>query len=116
MSFKRKVLTLLVIAGAHFASSRLILSVTMALTARAAGRPDGPDTAVTLLVRMTKLLYFPLVTLALYPREWFPGNWLLVPMALNSTIWALGIYGLMGLYRKSSKRGRGNRTTSVDRR
>ena len=116
MAFKRKVLTLLVIAGAHFASSRLVLSVTMALTARAAGTPEGPGTAVKLLVRMTKLLHFPLVTLALYPREWFPGNWIYVPLALNSTIWAFGIYGLMGLYRKSSKRGRGNRTTSVDRR
>lgn len=115
MAFKRKVLTLLVIAGAHFAFSRLVLSVTMALTAQVAGTPEGPGTAVTLLVRMTKLLHFPLVTLALYPREWFPGNWIYVPLALNSTIWAFGIYGLIGLFRKSSKRGRGG-TTSVDRR
>jgi hypothetical protein len=101
MSFQRKVLTLLWIAGAHFVCSRLILFVTMALTVRAAGTSDGPGTAVTLLVRMTKLLYFPLVTLALYPRQWFPGDWVYVPMALNSIIWAFGIYGLMSLYRKS---------------
>ncbi|MGE5255564.1 MAG: hypothetical protein ACM3KE_02775 [Hyphomicrobiales bacterium] len=113
MSFRRKVLTLLGLAGAHFACSRLILFVTIALTARAAGTPDGPGTAVTLLVRLTKLLYFPLVTLALYPRQWFPGNWLYVPMALNSIIWSFGIYGLMGLYRRSSQGGRDN-APSVD--
>ena len=115
MSFKRRVLTLLVIAGAHLAFSRLILSVTLSLTARAAGTPDGPGTAVVLLVRVTKLLFFPLVTLALYPREWFPGHWLYVPMVLNSTIWAFGICGLMGLYRKSNRSGKGD-LPSVDRR
>lgn len=102
MAFKRKCLLVLAIAAAHFVLSRLVLPITMALTAQAAGAPDGPGTAVTLLVRVTKLLHFPLVTLALYPREWFPGDWVYVPLALNSVIWAFGIYGLIVLFRKRS--------------
>lgn len=115
MPFTRKVMTWLMIAGIHFLCCQLVLPITQALTAKAAVAPDGPGMAAMVLVRATKLLYFPLVTLAFYPREWFPGNWLYVPMALNSAIWAFGIYGLMGLYRKSSQRGRGG-TPSVDRR
>ena len=102
MSIKRKGFVLLVIAVAHFALSRLILPLTMALTAQAVAAPDGPDIAVTLLVRITKLLHFPLVTLALYPREWFPGNWVYVPLAVNSIIWAFAISGLIALFRKNS--------------
>jgi hypothetical protein len=101
-SLKVKLLTWFGIAVVHFGLSNLILPITMALTAQAAGTPDGPGTSVTLLVRATKLLHFPLVTLALYPREWFPGDWVYVPLALNSVIWAFGIYGLIVLFQKSS--------------
>jgi hypothetical protein len=100
MSFKRKGLVLLVIAAVHFVLSRLILPATMAVTAHAAGTPDGSGLGVTLLVRATKLLQFPLVTLALFPREWFPGDWVYVPMAANSAIWAGAVYCLIGLYRR----------------
>jgi hypothetical protein len=100
-SFRVKWLTWLGIAVAHFGLSNLILPLTAALTAQAAQTPDGAGMAVTLLVRATKLLHFPLITLALYPREWFPGSWVYVPMALNSAMWAFGICGLIVLYRRS---------------
>ena len=45
-----------------------------------------------ILVWLTRILYFPVLTLSLYKREWFPGEWVLIPMALNSLIWVLGIY------------------------
>lgn len=99
-SFQSKLLAWSGIAAAHFGLSHLILPVTMSVTAQSAGTADGPGLGVTLLVRMTKLLHFPLVTLALYPREWFPGDWVYVPMALNSAIWAFGICGLAVLFRK----------------
>lgn len=89
------------IAVIHFGLSNLILPLTTALAKQVASAPDGPGTAVMLLVRATKLLHFPLVTLALYPREWFPGNWVYLPMAANSLIWAFGIRWLMGLFRKA---------------
>ena len=84
----------------HFGLRHLVLPLTTALAEQAAGTPGGPGTAITLLVRVTKLLHFPLVTLALYPREWFPGNWVYVPMALNSLIWASGICCLATFFRK----------------
>lgn len=89
------------IALIHFSLSRFILPLTVALAGREADIPNGPGLAVTLLVRLTKLLHFPLVTLALYPREWFPGYWVYVPMALNSLIWGIGICWLIGLFRKA---------------
>ena len=92
-SFRSKWLTWLGIAGAHFGLSNLIVPLTMALTAQAAGTPDGSGLGVTLLVRATKLLHFPLVTLALFPREWFPGNWVYVPMAREQR--HLGLCGLL---------------------
>jgi hypothetical protein len=101
---RAKLLAWLGIAGVHFGLSNLILPLTVALTAQAVGTTDGPGLAVTLLVRATKLLHFPLVTLALYPREWFPGNWVYVPMAANSAIWACAVYYLIGLYRRLGRR------------
>jgi hypothetical protein len=89
----------MVIALIHFGLSNLILPLTAVLAARAAAM-DGPGFGVTLLVRLTKLLHLPLVTLALYPREWFPGNWVYVPMALDSLIWAGGVSWLIRLYRR----------------
>ncbi len=88
----------------HFGLSNLILPLTTALTAQAAGSPGGPGLGVTLLVRLTKLLHLPLVTLALYPREWFPGGWVWVPMALNSLLWGAALAWLIGFYRRSGPR------------
>jgi hypothetical protein len=77
------------------------MPLTMMAAEEGAGAPEGPGTAVVLLVLATKLLHFPLITLALYPREWFPGNWIYLPMAANSLIWAWGICWLSRLVRKS---------------
>ncbi len=95
----RKAWLLLTLAAIHFVLSRLIVPLTEALTAQAASTPEGAGLAVVLLLRITRLLHFPLVTLALYPREWFPGDWVYVPMALNSAIWACGIWWVVGLFR-----------------
>lgn len=94
-------LTWIMTAIVHFGLSNLIMPLTMMAAAEGAGAPEGPGTAVVLLVRATKLLHFPLVTLALYPREWFPGNWIYLPMAANSLIWACGIWWLSRWVRKS---------------
>jgi hypothetical protein len=89
------------IAVVHFGLSNLILPLTVMVAKESAGAPGGPGTAIMFLVRATKLLHFPLVTLALYSREWFPGNWVYLPMAANSLIWAAGIYGLTELFRRA---------------
>ena len=96
--------TWMLVAFIHFGLSHLIVHLTMALTARAATTVDGVGFGVTLLVRLTKLLHLPLVTLALYPREWFPGGWVCVPMALNSLLWGAVLAWLIGFYRRSGPR------------
>jgi len=101
---RTKWLTWLGIAGVHFGLSNLIVPLTTVLTAHAAGTRGGSGLGVMLLVRATKLLHFPLVTLALFPREWFPGNWVYVPMAANSAIWACAVYYLISLYRRLGRR------------
>jgi hypothetical protein len=80
--------------------SNLIMPLTIALVKPASATPEWNGIAVTLLVRLTKLLHLPLVTLALYPREWFPGNWVYLPMAANSLIWGIGVKWLAGIYRR----------------
>ena len=46
------------------------------------------------------MLYFPILSQALYPRHWFPGPWILVPTAANSLLWAVLLAGLtIGLRR-----------------
>jgi hypothetical protein len=84
----------------HFGMSNLIMPLTIALVTPASVTPEGSGLAVTLLVRLTKLLHLPLVTLALYPREWFPGSWVYLPMAANSLIWGIGVKWVAGIYRR----------------
>ena len=78
-SFRSKWLTWLGIAGAHFGLSNLIVPLTMALTAQAAGTTDGSGLGVTLLVRATKLLHFPLGHLGAFPARVVPGKLGLCP-------------------------------------
>ncbi len=94
-------LSWIVIAIIHFGLSQLIIPATVVLTRQSTGAPEGAVLTITLLVRATKLLHFPLVTLALYPREWFPGNWIYLPMAANSLIWAAGVCWLIRVFRKT---------------
>jgi hypothetical protein len=67
-------------AALHFLACILIVPAT--LNAGAAGWR-----ITALLTLLTKILYFPIMGLALYPRHWFPGHWIYIPIALNSLVW-----------------------------
>jgi len=45
-----------------------------------------------LLIIMSKVLYFPVFTFAMYPRAFFPGNLVIIPLFINSLFWALFIF------------------------
>jgi hypothetical protein len=47
-------------------------------------------------------LYFPVFTFAWYPRQFFPGNLVFIPLFINSLLWALTIYILFVLIKKIS--------------
>ena len=45
-----------------------------------------------MMMMLSKVLYFPVMTLAWYPRQFFPGNFVVIPLFVNSLLWALVIY------------------------
>ena len=45
----------------------------------------------TAVVWASRVLYFPVITLSLFPREMFPGGLVYVPILLNSFVWAIFI-------------------------
>lgn len=47
----------------------------------------------------TKVFYFPIVSLALYPRHWFPGPWIYVPVIVNSLLWGFLIGSIIVVFR-----------------
>ena len=49
---------------------------------------------------LSKVLYFPVITLAWYPRQFFPGNFIVIPLFINSLLWALVIYTLLILVKR----------------
>ena len=80
MTTVRSMATVFKWTALHFLASMLIVPATLK-----AGEADWGLTG--LLTLLTKILYFPVMGLALYPRHWFPGSWIYIPIALNSLVW-----------------------------
>jgi hypothetical protein len=76
------------LAVAHFAASLLIVPLTLKVGETLPQNP--PDSLLYgLLTGATKVLYFPILSLALYPRHWFPGQMIAIPIAVNSVLWGI---------------------------
>jgi hypothetical protein len=74
------------LAVAHFAVCLAIVPLTLKLGEALPGRP-ADSLLYGLLAGTTKGLYFPILSLALYPRHWFPGQLITIPIAVNSLLW-----------------------------
>ena len=76
------------LAVAHFAASLLIVPLTLKV---GESLPQNPSDSLLygLLTGATKVLYFPILSLALYPRHWFPGQMITIPIAVNSVLWGI---------------------------
>jgi hypothetical protein len=98
----KKIVVIGLIALIHFGLSVLIVAISMSLLTAVDSVPAEPTVGVRILVAATRMLYFPIVSLSWYPRPWFPGNWIYVPIIVNSFIWAVGIYALYLLGKKIS--------------
>jgi hypothetical protein len=100
----KKLIAILSIAAVHLALSRIIVAVTMTIDLL---DPDtGRATALfgkTMIV-VTRILYFPILTLSLYSRQWFPGNLIYIPIFFNSLVWGLVLYLAFHLWRKYTAR------------
>jgi hypothetical protein len=80
----------MVIATGHFLLCLAIVPLTLKIGTL--GPTLAPGSGVySLLAAITRVLYFPIVTLALYPRHWFPGHWITVPIAINSLLWGIAL-------------------------
>lgn len=84
----------LALGGSHFLSSLLVVPLTLQI-----GELNWVSQAKSMLLGalhfLTKILYFPILGLALYPRHWFPGAWITVPILVNSLLWGMLLAGLV---------------------
>lgn len=102
----KKFAIIVLIASIHFGSCVLIVATSMSVASAMNPVPATPTFGVRILVMATRILHFPVISLSLYSRQWFPGNWIYVPILVNSFIWAAGIYGLFMLGNKIREKKR----------
>jgi hypothetical protein len=95
---------IILIALCHFGLCVLIVPMTMSVYSTMTSQQPHLSPVIRLLVQLTGILHFPIISLSLYPRMWFPGNWIYFPIAMNSLIVAVGIYFLVIMGRKMFKK------------
>jgi hypothetical protein len=87
----------------HFALCVGIVPGTMAFVARYDSGMQAPSVFFRILVAATTVLHYPIISLSLYSRQWFPGKWIYVPIAINSALWGIAIYIGTAVYLKLKK-------------
>jgi hypothetical protein len=60
---------------------------------------------VSIVVWITRILYFPILTLSLYSRQWLPGNWVYVAISINSILWGIFLYTVWVVFKKFRESG-----------
>jgi len=100
----KRLVTFLFIALVHFGLSVGIMPITMSVAGTLNVAQSASTMGLKTLVAVTRILHFPIISLSLYPRMWFPGNWIYFPIAMNSLIVAVGIYFLVIMGRKMFKK------------
>jgi len=90
-----------IITAAHFTLSKLVPVMTLLLMDTGMSHHTVIHIHIRLMVILTKVFYFPILTFGLYPRHWFPGYWINSAILLNSVLWALIIFSAITLYRSA---------------
>lgn len=96
----------------HFGLSLLVVATSMSVATAFNPVQSEPSLIFRMLVVATRILHFPIISLSLYSRQWFPGDLIYLPILINSFLWATGIYLLFLLVKRikeKSKNGKGNR-------
>jgi hypothetical protein len=84
----------LVLGGGHFLASLLVVPLTLWLSdVLAAGAAKGM--LLALFQFLTRILYFPILVTAFYPRHLFPGHWITIPIGINSLLWGIGLAAIL---------------------
>jgi hypothetical protein len=98
----KKILVIFIIALVHLGVSRTVVAIALAGTSGNAF--DGEMSMwVKMLIWTTKVLYFPIISLSLYSRQWFPGKLIYIPIFTNSLLWAAVIYFTVRCFSKVLK-------------
>ena len=87
----KKLAIFLLIALSHFALSVVIIPVTLSVAGALNATQSMPTLGLQTLVAATRILHFPIISLSWYSRQWFPGDWIRIPILINSFLWAGGI-------------------------
>ena len=88
----KKAILFIAIAAVHFALCVAVVSLGNIIPPSQPGEYYGFFRA---LAFFTRILYFPLISLGLYSRQYFPGNLIYVVVVSNSILWALGIFAVL---------------------
>ena len=94
----KNIILIVIISAAHFTVSKLTPAMTLLLMD--SGMRDTFVVMIKLLIITTKVLYFPLLTISLYSRQWFPGYWINIVIIANSLFWAVSIFFSIVLIRR----------------
>ncbi len=87
----KKFIVILAISGTHFVLARIIIPLAISRLLAIAASDQSTTFVVKLLVWTTRVLYFPIISLSLYSREWFPGDLIYIPIIINSLLWAIAV-------------------------
>jgi hypothetical protein len=102
----KKFAIIIFIAAVHFAMSALVVASFMSVADAINPAQTQSLPVFRILVVATRILHFPIISLSLYSRQWFPGNWIYMPIFFNSLLWAVGIYFLMMLAKNIKEKKR----------
>ena len=109
----KKFAIIVLMALVHFGLSILVVAISMSVaTAISPVRPE-PSPVLRILVAATRVLHFPIISLSLYSRMWFPGNLIYIPVLINSFLWATGIYSLFLLVEKIKKKNKNGKMSKM---
>jgi len=92
-SFMKNAFITLAIAAAHLIVTKVISILALSVVTANVLESQLPLIGRWLMI-VSKVLYFPVITLAWYPRQFFPGNLVIIPLFINSLLWAVVIYAL----------------------
>ncbi len=96
----RRIFWVLLIAGTHFALGRLVIPLATNRLLAITNSNQTVTLVVQLLIWTTRVLYFPIISLSLYSREWFPGDLIYIPIIINSLLWGILVYGVLMVIKK----------------
>jgi hypothetical protein len=95
----KKILLILVIAVTHAVFTKIVSMITLSVVTANANEIQMSFIGRWMMM-VSKVLYFPVITMAWYPRQFFPGNLIVIPLFINSLLWALMIYALLILIKR----------------